>query len=512
MASKPVIQRCFWIVFLVLSVSCGIRVVPVSPTISLTDINRTAVSIAFRTAVAQTVSAMPTLTVGPTATQDLFPLPTVSFSTTHLPGQYPTLTAIPTSTPPSFTPAPTRTPLPFVPLEGLRVADEAGGNLYIQDSGKQAIRLTDGGQDSNPLLSDDGQKIAFYRGWDELCVIRVDGSGERTLVSREMLSAYGYDNEFIKLYDMAFLPGTHQLLFNTWIYNRKSGEGHHQRNDDLWFVDTDTGTLRQLRAPGQGGNFLAAPNGKWIAVQTVDHIDVVDAQGQIIRRNLVTNPPMDDYYGITWASMSWTPNSSELIVLSTSIPPGTGVPVVREAWRYPLDGRPVVEIKLSPPPVGDAFSISPDGNWIAYSFPLDAVNLMDWIPELVSWDPETPIGVYLGNLHDGTSQLLYTPPVNESGYRDVPLYYNDWSPDSVHFILEDDDYRMLIGNIHGKITPLGRGTGILGWIDDSHYLFAGGTVVGEVGTLERTNVMGAFPYYEVAGYDDNAVSFVFLGP
>jgi len=59
-------------------------------------------------------------------------------------------------------------PLPFQMLEGLRVAYIIDGNLYVQDSGKQAVQLTYSGQDGGPIFSDDGQKIVFYRGENQL--------------------------------------------------------------------------------------------------------------------------------------------------------------------------------------------------------------------------------------------------------------------------------------------------------------------------------------------------------
>jgi hypothetical protein len=41
-------------------------------------------------------------------------------------------------------------------------------------------------------------------------------------------------------------------------------------------------------------------------------------------------------------------------------------------------------------------------------------------------------------------------------------------------------------------------------------LFEGGDVIGEVGTQERVNVMGPYPYYDMASYENDMVSFVFL--
>src|ERR1051325_3199678 len=102
-------------------------------TINLTDVNSTAQS-AASTLFAQTMVATPTSTIVPT---DML-----------------------------LSPITTQTPLPFIALDGLRVAYIMGDNLYVQDSGKRTIQLAHGVENLKnrpPLISDDGQKIIFYR-------------------------------------------------------------------------------------------------------------------------------------------------------------------------------------------------------------------------------------------------------------------------------------------------------------------------------------------------------------
>jgi len=396
-----------------------------SPTINLTDVNSTAQSAAV-TLFAQTLAPTSTATMVPTNT-----------------------------------PKPTPTPLPFMPLEGLRVAYiTSDGNLYIQDSGKPAIQLTSNVANRRPIFSDDGQKIVFYRAVGELWIIGADGTGERAIITLELLRAFGekYD-EFTGLASAAFIPGTHNLIFNTG-FDQRTGESHPHSNKDLLFVNADTGEIRQLRAPDQGGNYLASPDGKKIAVQTIDHVDVIDVQGKLLLGNLVARPPIDEYYGISWAEMFWTPDSNELIILpSRTDPAAAGIPVLRMVWRFPLSGGGQgVEIKLDPTPSYNEFSISPDGNWIIYAYTA---------PEVVIWDSEKPVGIYLGNLHDGTAKLVYKSRVNEIK---LPSFYHSWSPDGMHFAFEDDYYHLYFGNTQGEITPARPGD-FIGWIDNTHYLF-----------------------------------------
>jgi dipeptidyl aminopeptidase/acylaminoacyl peptidase len=461
MLSRMHVSKRVSIVFLsilivLLVVACGKQAGNVTRTINATEVNSTAVSGAL-TLVAQTIVAIPTSTVIP---NDTAPIPTL---------------------PP--------TALPFKLLHGLRMAYIVDRNLYVQDSGKLAIQLTSSGQDRNPRFSEDGEKIVFIREWEtemnQLRVINADGTGEQALVSAASLITLGY-YEFCEPDSMAFVPGTHLLLFNTGCFrpdDPKRRYLHSRPNNDLLIVDAETGEIKQLVAIGQGGNYLSSPDGKLIAIQTPDHIEVITTQGQTVRRNLLTYPANDDYRGIP---MSWTKDSRELIVVPpipvSEIPDNKILPVLRTVWRYALDGRPGVEIRLNPPPVGEALSISPDGSWIAYSYEL-GYGAINWNP-----GPGIVVGMYLGNLQDGTSQLLFTPQPESTGYRDVPDSYYGWSSDSVHFIAHDGRDRLFLGSIHREIASLGDGT-ILGWIDNKYYLFYEGGVVGEVGKQERVNAV-----------------------
>jgi hypothetical protein len=408
----------------------------------------------------------------------------------------PTSTLSATETSLALTPTPTR--LPFMALDGLRtVYTTSDGNLYIYDGGKSAIQLTQGVKESTEyrpsLISDDGQKIIFYRAGesslDSVYTINADGTGEQMLVNPASLSVFSKEyDEFATLFSLAFVPGTHLLLFNTYQLSNFDPETSGWQpivGNDLFVVNTDTSEITQLKVPSQGGNFLAAPNGKWVAVQTLDHIDVIDVQGQMIHRNLVTYTKSEAHVVVP---MSWTSDSQELIILPSEIPLFVGgVPIVRNIWRYPLDGSSGIEIKLTPSPVYNSYAVSPDGNWIVYSY--DSGGL----------DPNTTSGVYLGDLHDGTSHLIYVPPPNENtGFVDVPNYYNAWSPDSKNFVFHD--FLIFMGNINGEIVSLGWGEGILGWIDDKHYVLG----TGAVGDVDNIIVPHEYIYRD-------PIAFVYLG-
>jgi hypothetical protein len=376
-----------------------------------------------------------------------------------------TMTVLPTSTV-----IPTRTPLSFKEWEGLRVAYVIDGNLFIQDNGHEAVQLTNSGKDYEPVFSDDGQKIAFLRDFEPGTpyVINSDGTGEQVVATLELLSSFGteYNDSLTRLISWEFIPGTHKLLFNTYqasTADPRTALWLPLRGNDLLLMDTDTGEIKQLLPPRQGGDFLVAPNGRWIVVQTTDHIDVVDIQGHVVHSHLVTYPADEAHIDVP---MFWAQNSSELIILPSDVSPMSAVgPIVHTVWRYSLDGRPGVQISLNPHPVYYAYDISPDGNWIAYN------------SEQSELDPDGTNGVYIGNLRDGTSQLLYKSqwePIKGSFEPGITSFW--WSPDSIHFIFGDD--WLYLGNIYGEVTRLGRDREIRGWIDTNHYLLPDGRLGG----------------------------------
>ena len=152
MNTKFIPQRFFWLILIALLVACG--TLPTEPTIS------------------------PTTTSAPTFT------PIASTATALL-----TETPIPTSTPGE----------PFT-LESLRMIYAnhrdvfiENGNLYIRDGINKAVQLTRSGKDTDPILSDDGKKIVFYRGaaYDNVYSINADGTQEKPIIISKTLPVLG---------------------------------------------------------------------------------------------------------------------------------------------------------------------------------------------------------------------------------------------------------------------------------------------------------------------------------
>jgi hypothetical protein len=218
------------------------------------------------------------------------PMVTATIQPIPLPYDTPTL-------PPTTTETPTLTllPTPIVGTsavsEGLWMAFVIDGNLYVQNGNAAPMQLTTSGKDWHPIFSDDGEKIVFYSNRDNhtgVYSINTDGRQERVIISGSLLTALNLVyNESTGVRSLVFVTGSHQLLFNTLNPDRTDGP---EENEDLLLVNAENGEIKQLLARGQGGEFKASPDGKLVAILAKDHIKVINIDGQVIYRDLVTYP------------------------------------------------------------------------------------------------------------------------------------------------------------------------------------------------------------------------------
>ncbi len=205
------------------------------------------------------------------------------------------LTETPTpSTTSTRTPIPTATSLPLVKVDGLRVAYLIDGNLYVQDSGGQPHQITSSGNDHDPNFSDDGEKIVFTRGKrneiNTLYVINVDGTGQQALTSANILM--GFDAAYSKQSEVGtfgFIPGTHQLLFNTYEFELGGGIDsnriYSKANDDLFVANTDTFEVKRLAAAGEANPFQLSSDEKLVSIEISHRIDLIGQDGQTLPSN-----------------------------------------------------------------------------------------------------------------------------------------------------------------------------------------------------------------------------------
>src|SRR6266508_391556 len=207
-------------------------------------------------------------------------------------------------------------------LDPLRMAYVVRGNLYLQDGDKSPLQLTHSGQDAIPLLSDDGEKVIFYRGKlndnNNVYSVDHDGSQEKALITNDWLSALGSGT---KVGPLVFVPGTHQLLFNTYLCPEDLSLGC---TNGLFLGDVDTGEIRQILAPSLDGhlpfggdlqwrgNFSVSPDGKLLSVASAGHIDILDIAGNVIYPSILTyirSTPIE-----LFPRIYWLPDSTGLII------------------------------------------------------------------------------------------------------------------------------------------------------------------------------------------------------
>ena len=391
------------------------------------------------------------ITTGSTATpviQTPAALPTLSFF------QTPTSPILPTA---SLLVTPKGTPeIPFT-LDRIRMVIVKNGNLYLQNGMNPSVQLTYSGKDRDPILSDDGMKIVFYRGetFDSVYSINADGSQEQAIIESQSLPVLGRGD--IKA--LTFVPDSHFLLFNTYLCNQ--GVNLYNAPDctaGIYSVDIDSGEISELVSGLSGNgtqtrNFEVSPDGNYISVATSGHIDIyalytpqrigISQQNAILYN--ITTP--DEFLPLQY----WLPDSSGLIViLPTDIhnEPATP-PHTFTAWRYTLPNNvgngKATQVPLDPPIIflwTCNFSVSPDRNWIFY--------VSDKIPSL-----------YLGNLNDSHTQ----PYESKNGCPMANYYpYHQWSPDSQYFASQgtivaiDGTFISIVGDFSG-------------WIDANHYFY-----------------------------------------
>ncbi|MFZ5880340.1 MAG: hypothetical protein ACOY0R_13295, partial [Chloroflexota bacterium] len=149
-------------------------------------------------------------------------LPQKAFSTATFTPASSDNTQIPSVT--QTSPPPSPTPLPRFSLDGLRMAYIVNGNVYVQDDDSLPLQLTHSGEDWQPLFSQSGEKILFFRGKTphELLFIDFDGGQEQELISNELLTSLGvgYDQS-TGIVNYSLVPGTQYLLFSTGEVNRQ---------------------------------------------------------------------------------------------------------------------------------------------------------------------------------------------------------------------------------------------------------------------------------------------------
>ncbi len=331
------------------------------------------------------------------------------------------------------------------------------GNLYFQSNANQVTKLTNSGKDRDPLLSDDEEKIVFYRGEadDNVYSINNDGSDEQLIIASKFLPRLGQG----EIKALTVVPNAHSLLFNTYLCNPRPLGPSYNAPDctvGIYSVNLDSGEIRNIVGGLSGNtmqerNFEISPDGHFISVAASGHIDIYGFS-QLIYPDAISYPRTkpDEFL----PKQYWLPDSSGLIVIVATDPynePGTP-PATYAAYRYILGDKanliPFDKFIIWNVQAPD-WCISPDRNWILFAG-TDSGDRRD-------------VGLhYLGNLTDGHTQA----------YKPANWHLHDchWSPDSKHFVADRSSTITFIGSVDGSL-PIPVSGYFLEWIDNTHYYY-----------------------------------------
>jgi dipeptidyl aminopeptidase/acylaminoacyl peptidase len=349
---------------------------------------------------------------------------------------------------------------PANPPQGvLRVAFVKDRDVWIWDEGQTPRRLTRQGNVIQVYLSDDGQVLAYLRAGsgDTVELWRIDSSGQE---ARQAISAAGFDRmrtEPKQLgvipFDLAWIPGTHRLAFNTypllpgeaiWIYVP----------DDLWVFDLDSLRTFALLPKGQGGHFSFSPDGKLAAVFTPAGLKIMKANGAILIKDALEGFQalgLGEYYN--YPSLQWAPDSQALIVAIPSGPDPFQPQAGAVIWRVPVDGSQPQLVKEIPAYLAHV-AFSPDLTRLAYFHQ----------PDQRSSGRE----LHLIEL-DGDEDFLFL--------RGEVMERFQWLPDSQHFLYwEIDAWQPQLAHICQEAGefPAFAVRSDIHWVDAQRFLFLSG--------------------------------------
>jgi hypothetical protein len=379
------------------------------------------------------------------------PVPTLNKETTTTDEPF-AATLSPTSIPPSEIP-------PSPPV--LKIVYIDGGNIWLIEGGRPPQQLTNSGFAENVLISPDGQKIVFDRRLSsddlaELWVVNADGSGEAMLLSTDdMKTLYPstLESKGFEISQMAFLPRTHDLFFNTYEAFATIGVA---MTDDLLRINTDSGDLTRVLNPDHGGQFAISPDGTRIVVIQPDRIHLINPDGSGLSADLIIYPPVITYSEFQYyAQPIWMRDSSVVGVAIPSADPLDGSPS-GDIWRIPKDGSAAVKIATIP---GDFYfiqvfsttTLSPLFDRVAFMRETATPNIRE---------------LYIAQ-SDGTAETIYD--TGEIGWV-------GWAPDGIHFIYSlTDPMDLVIGSVGDNPAPLVSGVD-LRWINNRDFLYLSGSM------------------------------------
>lgn len=354
-------------------------------------------------------------------------------------------------------PEPPDLPTPLPPPEQMHVVYTDSGNLWLMLETGTPRQLTDNGKAISLRLSTDGA-YAVYLWHDseqeahELRAVATASGEEQTLLTQGdfdgLYSLEGLRHVIPSQFE--FVPGTHQLLFNTGLVFDGPGQA---KNDDLHLYDLDAGTWTTIFNPGDGGDFTISPNAGMLALVKPDSVGYAAINGAGLVQNALQFEPVITYSEFRFYPLIvWSADSSRFLLVVPS-PDPFGPDLGGAVWSIPVDGSaPTLMAQISGqtyfPQLSRHALVSSDLQHVAFLRDTETLNVSD---------------LYIANLNDGS----------EVRYANGGIEWAGWHPDGARFLFGYGPMDLQLGSVGQPPSPLVEGTS-LRWVNDVEYLYLAG--------------------------------------
>lgn len=332
----------------------------------------------------------------------------------------------------------------------------SNGDVWIIKGNSPPAQLTQVGDVIDVWLSDDGQRVAYERELQpdytsRLEAIDADGSAPMLLLDQANLDALYPLNgaEHFHLWQFAFIPGSHDAMFNTRAVFMGPGLA---TNDDLYRLDTYSGQVTNVIPQGDGGFFTISPNGSKLAISTPTGLGLADINGGNLQQDLVTFPSVITYSEYQYSPPPvWRPDSSAYGAAIPSEDP-LGPNVDGTVWTIDSNGTATQVLTL-------------DGNFLfpqGFNAPMLSPNHQS-VAAVRDTQVQNVQQLVIANLNNA----------NEVIYDQGNIRWYGWSPDGVHFAYAVNSTSLKIGQVGQPPINLANGTAFE-WISEDEYIFDSG--------------------------------------
>jgi len=276
----------------------------------------------------------------------------------------------------SAQPEPVDCPLPpyQLPLEvPPRSFFDSAGNLVINGT-DSAFDVPEGFTVRHHIWSDDGELMLVTvtsADFDSRVLVYRDGAQSEVLGADDLLALRNEEfRDAVTLYNPAFVPGTHTVLFNTELLSDAEGI-YVEVPLDLWSLDLDTGEVSEILPYGEAGQFEIAPDGQSVVLLGNGYIRQIGIDGSDPRDLFEGTVAIGLGHGLGYPDFVWD-NDAEIstfrvLLFPTYDPNSSGLYVPFEVREFVLGETPESRMILEGPSIFIPSAwLSPDGTRVAY--------------------------------------------------------------------------------------------------------------------------------------------------